>query len=811
MPISRSQMERQLRMGGGIMSVTPREKYGWGSSLKKFAKKVTSPVTKIAKKIVPKEIAGIMRVASPFLPPGYREAAYLLGTAKQTGRISPVDLALAAVPTFLEKTPMGQNLSNSFKMSRPGQFLLGQGVMTPGGREVATKGILGSGGKMFQFGKGVGLSAFADQTKLGKFIDNNKLPLGAAAISGLAGYMTQQGMSDEQIEEVKQNPEALKTYLREYYSALNPKAKPQEVENFVQINTAEYRADGGRIGFQDGELATNTELNYDPYKKFDFRTGVGSRYDDIGASIVPGDVSKAAPWGILYPENAPIVEADWRRPDLKPLDDLEGLRDPFQPIMTPQAPTEIPESKMSDYDYSVITEPAKQIAKNIALKEIAKKGAAQTGILGGIFSSLPQIAALKGVYDLFKYQTNKPSAENVIYGTEDKTYGTDRLGFQQGSNPLYEKVQQYLSQPLPGTTATSTPAPAPAATSAATTQTLNPYGLTPEQLTKLTTMDPLYSTLPSKEQIYDIYGYEYKPDDLYNYQVGGATPEGYRKVDINGDFIFEKKYPMPLNPIIFDLKNPYTDPEKQGEAYGEYLRSVGFNNGGRAQYGEGTTEMGMIDPKKVKQAQTMIKMGADVSTISSITGLTEAQVNQIQQTQGKANGGRMGYGMGSLVSKFVKENPEIFKPVSQSKKVLSPSINGTGGMLAKFVKNNPEIFMNLNSEEDEEDRNMVAYGGRMGYAYGNKPEDNAIQASGIEGLPLNQNPAGITELDLRDSGGFIPPVGVKEKADDIPAMLSNNEFVFTADAVRGMGDGDVNVGAQRMYDMMKKLENGGRV
>jgi hypothetical protein len=103
-----------------------------------------------------------------------------------------------------------------------------------------------------------------------------------------------------------------------------------------------------------------------------------------------------------------------------------------------------------------------------------------------------------------------------------------------------------------------------------------------------------------------------------------------------------------------------------------------------------------------------------------------------------------------------------------------------------------------------------ANGGRIGYAFGN-PEDNAMRASGIMDLPLNQNPAGVTELDLRDSGGFIPPVGVKEKADDIPAMLSNNEFVFTADAVRGMGDGDVNKGAQRMYDMMKKLEGGGRV
>jgi len=103
-----------------------------------------------------------------------------------------------------------------------------------------------------------------------------------------------------------------------------------------------------------------------------------------------------------------------------------------------------------------------------------------------------------------------------------------------------------------------------------------------------------------------------------------------------------------------------------------------------------------------------------------------------------------------------------------------------------------------------------ATGGRVGLAMGT-PEDKAIQASGIMNLPLNQNPAGITELDLRESGGFIPPVGVKEKADDIPAMLSNNEFVFTADAVRNMGNGNVNKGAQRMYDFMKYLENGGRV
>ena len=102
-----------------------------------------------------------------------------------------------------------------------------------------------------------------------------------------------------------------------------------------------------------------------------------------------------------------------------------------------------------------------------------------------------------------------------------------------------------------------------------------------------------------------------------------------------------------------------------------------------------------------------------------------------------------------------------------------------------------------------------ADGGRIGYAMGT--DELVNQASGIMGLPQRTNKAGVKELDLRESGGFIPPVGVKEKADDIPAMLSNNEFVFTADAVRAAGGGSVNKGAQIMYDTMKKLENGGTV
>ena len=70
---------------------------------------------------------------------------------------------------------------------------------------------------------------------------------------------------------------------------------------------------------------------------------------------------------------------------------------------------------------------------------------------------------------------------------------------------------------------------------------------------------------------------------------------------------------------------------------------------------------------------------------------------------------------------------------------------------------------------------------------------------------MRTNKAGVMERDYRDEGGFVP-VGIKEKADDVPAMLSKNEFVFTADAVRGAGNGSIEKGAQKMYDTMKRLE-----
>jgi hypothetical protein len=66
------------------------------------------------------------------------------------------------------------------------------------------------------------------------------------------------------------------------------------------------------------------------------------------------------------------------------------------------------------------------------------------------------------------------------------------------------------------------------------------------------------------------------------------------------------------------------------------------------------------------------------------------------------------------------------------------------------------------------------------------------------------------EKDYRNEGGFVA-IGGQERADDVPARLSKNEFVFTADAVRNAGGGDIDKGAEIMENMMENLEQGGEV
>jgi len=148
-----------------------------------------------------------------------------------------------------------------------------------------------------------------------------------------------------------------------------------------------------------------------------------------------------------------------------------------------------------------------------------------------------------------------------------------------------------------------------------------------------------------------------------------------------------------------------------------------------------------------------------------------------------------------------------------------------GGKIGAGILATSALPLFMGQEEEEEEENLSPYltegldiarirsdpFGAMGQSYrlmaeGGSTEEKEPVAKKV--MPLLDMDG--MEKDYRAEGGFVP-IGRMEKADDVPARLSKNEFVFTADAVRNAGDGSVDKGAEVMYNMMKNLEAGGEV
>jgi len=203
----------------------------------------------------------------------------------------------------------------------------------------------------------------------------------------------------------------------------------------------------------------------------------------------------------------------------------------------------------------------------------------------------------------------------------------------------------------------------------------------------------------------------------------------------------------------------------------------------------------------------------------------------------------MGAGGGGLKSLFSSGKGLSLKNLIMGGKTLPPSMGFKSKGLLGFMKDNPylsilggsSILAGLSGKDEDEGEidygpgiDIKKYrfdpygtlapgiigsnyqtgtqgrkdGGRMGYAEGSK------EPVAKETMPLLDMDG--KEMDLREDGGFVP-LGRMERADDVPARLSKNEFVFTADAVRNAGEGDIDKGAEVMYNMMKNLESGGEV
>jgi hypothetical protein len=231
--------------------------------------------------------------------------------------------------------------------------------------------------------------------------------------------------------------------------------------------------------------------------------------------------------------------------------------------------------------------------------------------------------------------------------------------------------------------------------------------------------------------------------------------------------------------------------EPDSEEVKTWVESQMYSTGGRVGFASGANE------KFEEKIAALVAKGLtrELAETIVLSDISPDNFQIIDALENKAQGGRIGYKEAGEVRMASASDP------MDDKNQLSLRLFGKP--LNSLTED--ELIDLDEWMEDKAQKWQGAQGGRIGFAYG---PDQTAEAAGIMGqLPVRNNAAGVKELDLRDSGGFIPPVGVKEKADDIPAMLSNNEFVMTADAVRAAGGGSVEKGAQVMYDQMKNLES----
>ena len=189
---------------------------------------------------------------------------------------------------------------------------------------------------------------------------------------------------------------------------------------------------------------------------------------------------------------------------------------------------------------------------------------------------------------------------------------------------------------------------------------------------------------------------------------------------------------------------------------------------------------------------------------------------------------RRGYANGEMVEESMTEEVRLPDEAEQMLQVEYQKYVEGGGQLP-YPEFKKLVLQQMQQERQTPDETMVAetetveaaptammagggltsvpgYGtpagtNKFGYPSG------GVRVGAEEGGLMN---LGGMEKDYRAEGGFVP-IGAKEKADDVPARLSVNEFVFTADAVRNAGGGDIDKGAEVMENMMNHLENGGQV
>ena len=309
--------------------------------------------------------------------------------------------------------------------------------------------------------------------------------------------------------------------------------------------------------------------------------------------------------------------------------------------------------------------------------------------------------------------------------------------------------------------------------------------------------------------------------DPTKFRYQGVKDGGRIGLQEGGDPLLREEY----DKYVFEMKEMGLQPM----SFEEFLAQArsGMYAGGQSTPSDYTMEDAMM-------TTTQDKLGGITDVMKQADLNRQGSVGQFYA----ADGGRIGYAMGS--------NKTAWGMDTARKSWDKLGTNSKLGYV-DFV----DFFLNgpWGSNQYRTGSDKLAEGGRIGYQGGGETGHPPVTMGQVPQVPpqmpapqvpyspmpapqpnrMAMNPMmnpmmggrrmaqegglmdlGGMEKDYRNDGGFVP-LGGEEKADDVPARLSKNEFVFTADAVRGAGDGDIDKGAEIMENIMKNLEQGGQV
>ena len=773
MTIGRMQMNRQLYAGGGISSLVPREKFGLGSSLKKFARK-----------IIPNEISKAAVKLAPFVA-GFDPATAALmssiGTFDQTGSISG---GLKSGAMIYGAGQLGRVIGGAGAQALPGTAgFTGQSLLSPasysGGimnalNPFSNTGLtspIGSGSPIGEYLQGKGVPRVEgigiDPGATGTYVDGVFQP----STDTLASLSQEAARTAPQVIQTGADvaKQVIQTPAREGYIELGKRAIGGDTDAMLQIaknvgSDIFYKVDpktGKEVLDKQATLAVILGAKSYLEAKEEDPSITESTYDEVKKAAKKAEYED-------YTANFATKRADGGR---------IGYAEGTSPQMS--MAVDMIKKGMDEETISSITQLSvdqiKQIKQNMTRPDQRANGG-RIGYAGGSDDKTIPISGDEFKKILEEFMKNQEKQEKM---RRENKYRGGRMGYAEG------------------------------------------------------TSDEMFSPTDSDEE--GISGVVYKDPKT------GETltiKEFLRRADEDENKDKKKTF----RERSMEIAVPKQINREMEDRFENYLKKLitGKKDGGRIGYREGTPKEGIVSLTDEDSGVVYRdpKTGEPLTTTEFLRRADEDE-----------------FGSESMMMPPEKPRDMVLKEkvtnLEKARGILEPG--SYESILENMLKSNnmskeeyDSFIEELKSETmDEETRITKAIGGRANFAMGTPEQtekmkrdlfqmtdnpdflvmedpteiyDSYMQRTMVKKggsmkkskgimdcIPVRLNKKGVKELDFRPKGGFVP-VGVKERADDVPAMLSKNEFVFTAKAVRNAGDGDINKGAKKMYALMKQLE-----